>query len=143
MAEIGAFPDKGMHAGQFGFQVDHGIDPVHVLEQGFELAHPVFPFVFHRPVGHAEMDHLGLVGPAHEITARHGEHFPAQEGPGIRLGQLIQGAAIVLATALAFGQGAEREMLDTAIHNGFGVHIHLSGSGLGPIAMDSAGGRKP
>ena len=118
MADLSAVPDKGMKAGQLGFQVHHRIYPVHVLEQGFELGNPVFPLVLHRPIGHAEMDYLGLEGTAHQVIARYREHFPAQKGPFIGLGKLADGPAVMETVGLALLQSAERQMFDTPINDG-------------------------
>ena len=119
MADLSAVPDEGMKAGQLGFQMYHGIDPVHVLEQGFELGDPVLPFVLHRPVGHAKVDHLGLEGAAHQVIAGHGKHFPAQERPLIRLRQLPNGFTVLKTARLALLQIAKWQMLDATVNDGF------------------------
>jgi len=119
VVHIGTVPHEGMEPGQFGFQVHHRIHPVHIFKQGLELGDPVFPLVLHRPVRHAEMNHLGLEGAAHQVIAGHGKHLPAQERPLIRLRQLPNGFTVLKTARLALLQIAKRQMLDATVNDGF------------------------
>ena len=65
------------------------------------------------------MDHLGLEGAPHQIVAGYREHFPAQEGPFIRLGKLPDRPAVVKTVRLALLDRAKRQMFDTPVDNGF------------------------
>ena len=65
------------------------------------------------------MDHLGLESPPHEVIPGHGKHFPAQERPLIRLGQLANGFAVLETAGLALLERPKRQMLDTAVNDGF------------------------